>query len=274
MSDAQSSPPYTPIESNEYDEYMDSDTKFKFGEIIKKDPVYLQTLHNIVTKDPEYLNMHDLFRQLIETEYQMKIKGKGENEARRIAQDAEIERIKLLKEPILTQLREILEKYFTDHVLKKGCYNSNPIMFKSEKTKQDCCKTVCEKINELFKDLQNFLLTNKIGVLGEVTLKQIAPSLGIFSVEIKDSNIFSYIEDCHNEGKISPEQYNTVKAKIVMLSNFFNFLPQQGGRTNSRRKRRTSKKSRKSRRHRRHRRSSHNKKRHTKRHTKRYRKRK
>jgi hypothetical protein len=251
---------------------MDPDTKSKFNEIIAKNPEYIKELDDIVREHPEYLYMSDLFRQLIETEYLMTIKKVTEDNARRIAEKNEAGRVaekKLLKEPILTQLRKILEKYYNDHVLKKGCYNSNPLMSKSEKTKQDCCKTVCEKINELFRDLQTFLLTNEIGVFGEVTLEQIAPSLGIFSVENKDSNIFSYIEDCHNEGKISPEQYKTVKAKIVMLSNFFNFLPQQGGRTNSRRKRRTSKKSRKSRRHRRHRRSSHNKKRHTKRYRKR-----
>jgi len=263
------------IESNTYDEYMDPDTKSKFDKIIKQEPEYLQKLHDIVTKNPEYLHMTDLFRQLIETEYQMLIEEKGEDEARSIAQNADIERVQQKNSNELdlkVKLTAKLNEAFTNGVLIKKCDGgSNPIF---GKTKKDCCESICKKIDNLVNELEEILKQYGINSLGNKTIAEVVPSLtGKFTVGDKKSNIFKYFKYCKEEKKIDETTYSRVRLNIELLAFFLGISSQQGGRTHSRRKRHTSKKSRKSR-GRRHRRSSHNKKRHTKRHTKRYRNRK
>jgi hypothetical protein len=258
------------------DEYMDSDTKSKYYEIIAKNPEYIKELDDFVRKHPEFLHMSDLFRQLIETKYLMTIKKVTEDNARSIAQANEAGRVeeKNLNElDLKAKLTAKLNEAFTNGVLVKNCEKgSNPIF---GKTKKDCCDSICKKIDNLVNELEEILKQYGIDSLGNKTIAEVVPSLtGKFTVGDKENNIFKYFKHCKEEKKIDDTKYSRVRLQVELLS-FFLGIPseQEGGYYNT--KSRTSKKSRKSRgRGRRHRRSSHNKKRHTKRHTKRYRKRK
>ena len=264
-----------PIESNTYDEYMDNNTKSKFDAIIEKDPEYLTELHNIVTKNPEFLHMSELFRQLIDIKYQISIEGKNEEEAQLIAQNAETKnnvKKDLNESNLKTKLTEKLNEAFTNGVLIKKCDGgSNPIF---GKTKKICCESICKKIDNLVNELEEILKQHGIDSLGNKTIAEVVPSLiGKFTVGDKKSNIFKYFKYCKEEKKIDETTYNRVRLNIEKLAFFLGISSQQeGGYSNTKRRsknkyRHASKKSRKSRPRRR---SLRNKKRHTKRHTKRY----
>jgi hypothetical protein len=264
----------------ESDLYKSMDTKMQeqLDEIMEIDKGYFNYLCFIEYKNGRLPD--DYLRQLIETEYQILVKRKTEDDAHRIAQNAEIKHVEetnlnelSLKAKLTAKLTEKLNEAFTNGVLIKKCEGgSNPIF---GKTKQDCCDSICKKIDNLVNELKEILNQYGTDSLGNNTIAEVVSSFtGKFNVGDKKSNIFKYLKNCKEEKKIDDETYDRVSSKVKWLASFLGIpSEQEGGYYNT--KSRTRKNSRKSRgRGHRHRRSSHNKKRHTKRHTKRYRKRK
>lgn len=266
-------------------EYMDSDTIIKLNAINAEKPEFLNELYAIQNNPNTTGILYDkeTLRQLINIEYFITVKGYTRDQAQLYAQNIERNlvsqlhvNLKFNDEKLVIELTKTLETAFINGVLVKDCDGGSNTLLGN--TKKPCCASICVKINNLVKELDEILAQHGID-MGSKTIAEIAPLLrGRFTVGDKKSNIFKYFENCKDEHQIDDATYTTTKFNIKKLAFFLGISSQQEQTAGYSKNKyhRASKKSRKSHRRRRHhhRRSSRNKKHHTKRHTKRYRKRK
>jgi len=133
----------------------------------------------------------------------------------------------LNEEPKLTQtnlevLKNTLKRYFNKSgVLGKDCFLSNVF----GKTVSHCCVSVGKKINNLVKELKNFLTNLRYDLKTTTpTLAGIAPSLaGRYTVADKETSIFKYVVTCLGDKKIDLKQLESFKPQIQFLEKFFGF---------------------------------------------------
>jgi hypothetical protein len=258
-----------------YFKHMNFFTKIKCDAIKQINPKFPAELY-LFQNDPYtpgMLSDDQFLKQFINDQYLMTVEGYSEEAAQQKA--TEIER-KLVHE-LNAKLKTTLDRAFTQGVLVKDCSDDGGSNTLLGNTKKPCCSHICEKINNLVRELEEILTQHSIE-MGSKTIAEVASSLGgLYTVGYKKSNIFNYFKKCKENDNIDDKTYQTTRSNIEKLS-FFLGIPSQQEQTagySKNKYRHTSKKSRKSRgRGRRHRRSSYNKKHHVKRHTKRYRKRK
>lgn len=212
--------------------------------IIKKKPSYFHDLYTIFNDNGGIPS--DLLAQIVEIEYQMLFNNKTKKEAQLIAletaqrivkekdslqQDKIPELEQTLIENVLTYeekqyLKEILTIYFPNREIRKQCFHSNTPKHSTHVTTKLCCLELYTRITSAVNNIKNFLRTKSLN-LNEITLKDVAPSLPSYTINMNNpKNFFKYLKKCLDEHQITEQELLNFSYNIKWLARFLDMEPQ------------------------------------------------